>query len=66
MPISKRKRQSREASKASADKRKAIQREKYICELNQILMQMDDNELQLIYQHMVQPTNHQNENKTTH
>ncbi|RIB25071.1 hypothetical protein C2G38_2241643 [Gigaspora rosea] len=65
MPNSKRKRQSREASKISADKRKATHRKKYISELNQILKQMSDNELQLIYQHMVQPTEYQKENKTT-
>ncbi|RIB24923.1 hypothetical protein C2G38_2167224 [Gigaspora rosea] len=65
MPISKRKHQSREASKASANKRKVTQREKYICNLNQILIQMNDNELQSIYQHVVQPTNDQKENKTT-
>ncbi|CAG8481259.1 20141_t:CDS:1 [Cetraspora pellucida] len=27
---------------------------------------MNNNDLQLIYQYMVQPTNHQKENKTTH
>ncbi|CAG8659425.1 23169_t:CDS:1, partial [Cetraspora pellucida] len=43
--ISKCKLQSRHAYQASASKQKAIQREKYICDINQILIQTDDDEL---------------------
>ncbi|RIB28832.1 hypothetical protein C2G38_1349514 [Gigaspora rosea] len=64
--ISKRKQQSREASQVSANKRKAVLRVKNINEINQCLTQMNDDELQLIYQGIVKQPNSQEKNKTTH
>src|SRR4051812_19773845 len=55
--VSKRKIQSRMASQISINAQKAIQRGKNIHKINQMLTQMNDDELQLIYQNIIQQTN---------
>ncbi|CAG8722466.1 8785_t:CDS:1 [Cetraspora pellucida] len=52
--LSKRKSQARKASQASVDARKATRHSKQIHDINQLLKQMNDGELQLIYQNIVQ------------
>ena len=51
--ISKRKIQSRKANKVSVNIR---QRRKTIHNIDQVFTQMNDDELQLIYQNIIQPT----------
>ncbi|CAG8682925.1 3645_t:CDS:2, partial [Gigaspora rosea] len=55
--------QSHKASQCSVDKRKAAQHEKYIIEINQTMMQINDDELQLVYQDIIQQSNSQEKNK---
>ncbi|RIB29827.1 hypothetical protein C2G38_2027374 [Gigaspora rosea] len=63
LKISNRKHQSHKASQCSVDKRKAAQHEKYIIEINQTMMQINDDELQLVYQDIIQQSNSQEKNK---
>ncbi|PKK61653.1 hypothetical protein RhiirC2_816295 [Rhizophagus irregularis] len=55
--VSKRKSQSRKANQVSVNTRRISQREKRILEIKQALIRMNDDELLLIYQNIIQPTN---------
>ncbi|RIB21706.1 hypothetical protein C2G38_2034187 [Gigaspora rosea] len=63
-PVSKKKLKARKAGQASANARKAGH-EKGIQDINNMLIQMDDNELQLVYQSIIQQTYDKKLNRTT-
>ncbi|CAG8706801.1 22548_t:CDS:2 [Gigaspora margarita] len=75
--VSKQKLSARKASQVSAIARKAaqkektaqqeqaVQQEKLIQDINNILIQMDNNKLQQVYQIIVQPINNKKINQTT-
>ncbi|CAG8818311.1 38729_t:CDS:1, partial [Gigaspora margarita] len=48
------------------DKQKAAQCEKYIIEINQTMMQMNNDKLQLVYQDIIQQSNSQEKNKVAY
>ena len=75
--VSKKKLSARKASQVSvnawkavqkekaAQQEKAVQQEKLIQVINNILIQMDNNKLQQVYQIIVQPINNKKINQTT-
>ncbi|CAG8756557.1 31702_t:CDS:2, partial [Racocetra persica] len=65
LKVSKRKAHTRKASQVSADTQKAAQCNKQIYDISQMLTQMDNNKLQLIYQNIVQLTNNEKTNQMT-